>query len=736
MEETECPLSKGYRTTRKRRRKMAKTVSNKNLTLVAISGLSWPTMSRKYLIQLVKDAVVKDDAKCALSAGGTIDGKHVEGELKAQLKWHLREMRAIARKNKEPFDIDFTKEQFESDFIADHALRLNAFLPVLPNGVNWHIAIAERIYDRPIGAKILEKLRDMRSDVRLLGTRREDGFYDHEPKFPVLIPDFGEIRILMPKSAPWFSKTISNLVQRLMSAYTARSLSLKPNLVIVGLTGTAVDLPSYDGVHVVSVPASGRLAEQKSTEHMIGASVIKIAENGHEGARVVNGVHNFRLPVFLEKSVSVPSSLSKVEQAAMRALLPSDASPKTVLFRMNAEKKPSKHSKNWTKEHASEALKKLVAEKLVVYSKASNQFGINEELRKNVDITMGSLWKGARHVKHVIVSCVHGGATETLYFTFIDNTVRLCLDADALIENGDLMQGIAHQYEYSGALIPISYGVDKQEIANAYMRAKILLGIFEARLKDPKMGAQGTAEEVLSRCLITYVYNTCNHDMWVYHNRGALPLKLFESTLHIRLMGEIQRLLEEHKVVATAQQIQKALATKIIRVGEDLMVELNGIMVCIKHPHKPRTMLKTGRIQEVGDWMWRTIDTHHKYMAGKANKKKPLSVTYVANYHEAAATHLTKYDRTVLGVMTGSMLFKTLFEGHRDKVIDFGPAVVTLHTNPEGQLLYSETEYVTHIDERDKKFIFTKDISTEAMLGHCLALMKYIGIDPKALPWR
>lgn len=713
---------------------MDRVISNKYLGLVAVSGLSWPTMSRKYLIQLVKDAVVKDKGSCALIAGGTIDGKHVEGELKAQLRAHVREMRAVAKKNKESFDIDLVKEKFEDDFVADHALRLSAFLPVLPNDVNWHIAVAERIYDRPIGAKILEKLRDIRSDVRLLGTRREDGFYDHEPKFPVLIPGFGEIRILMPKRAPWFSKTISNLVQRLMSGYISSSMSLKPNLVIVGLTGTAVDLPSYDGVHVISIPASCRLAEQKSTEHMIGASVIKIMENGAEGARIVNGVHNFRLPAFLEKSVSVPNSLSKVEQAAMHALLPSDASPKTVLFRMNTEKKPSKRQKIWTQVHADGALKQLVQQKLIVYSKKSNQFGIDEVLRKNADITMESLWKGSRSVKHVVASCVHGGATETLYYTFIVNTTRLCHDADAFIENGDLMQGIAHNYEYSGALLAFVYGVDKQEIFNAYMRAKILLDIFEARLKDPKKGTKGSVEEVLNRSLIAYVYNTGNHDMWVYHNRGALPLKLFESTLKTLLADGIQRLLEEYKVAVTARQVQEALAKKITRVGEDLMVELNGIMVGIKHPHKPRTMLKTGRIQEVGDWMWRTLDTYHKYMNGKANKRKPLSVTYVANYHEAAATHLTKYDRTVLGVMTGSMLFKTLFEGHRDKVIDFGPAVVTLHTNPEGQLLYSETEYVTHIDERDKRFIFAKDISTKSMLEHCQALMKHIGLED--LPWR
>lgn len=702
----------------------------KSVTLVAVSGLSWPTRSRGYLINLVKDVVAKHKANFAIIAGHTVDGKYLEVEFKERLKERIAREREVPREEGVRFDAEWVKEEFESEFIEEYSSQLSDFLPKLPNGANWHIAIAERIYDRPIGAKILEELRDKRADVRIIGKRQEDGFYDREPKFPVQLPGFEEIRVIVPHRSPWFSKVITNLVQRLMSAFAPRTLSPKPDLILVGVTGTAAHLPYYDGVPTISVPALNKLVEQQATEHMIGATVIRVIADGNEQPRIVNGVHNFRTAAFEEKAFAVSTSLPSVQQAVMHSLIPSDASFKAVLYRVNAEKRRFHRKTDFKEETVKNALMELVKVKKVVFSKQSNRYGINEELRRNAKITLDSLWDGSRQVKHVVWSCLHGGALKSLYFTALEDLPKLAADADAVIENGDLMQGIAHNYMHNGELLPFATGVDKQEVFNAYFRAAILVEIFRNRVKTLSGNDRRNAEKVLAECLIPYVYNRGNHDMWVYFNRCSLPLQLFDTTLHAQMIDGVNRVCDEFDVRPTFAQVKSAVDASIRTVGESRMIELNGIAVGIKHPHKGRTIQKSARIQEVAEFVWRRFTT---YLGTVATKSSSITIAYVANYHEAAATHITKFGQTILGVMTGAYMYETDFETHHDKVVDPGPAVVNVRIDKEGRLLYSETEYVGHISEEDRSFVTADHLTSKLVFERSAKLLDRIGLT---LPWR
>lgn len=706
---------------------MAST-ANREIAIVATSGLCWPTRSRHYLINLVKEVVVKFDAKFVIIAGHTVDGSYVESELRFRLKEHLK---ALSPRPKGD-DLEWEKQEFERRFIAESAAHLSDFLPVLPGGVNWHIAVAERIYDWPIGAKILEKLRDNRNDVRIIGTRQDDGFYDREPKFPVQFPGFEEIRVIVPHRAPWFSKVITNLVQRLHNAFAPRTLSPKPNLILTGVTGTAVHLPDLDGVPTISVPALNKLVEQQSTEHMIGCTVIKVIANGKEGVRVVNGVHNFRTAAFLEKSVSVPTGLPLAEQAVMHALVPSDASFNAVLYRVNSPKSRKRfHRKAAFEESAvRKALEALIKSKKVVFSKKSNRYGINEELRRNATITLASLWEGSHAVKHVVWSCLHSGALKTLYFSFLKDIPRLGEDADALIENGDLTQGIAHSYEYNGELLPMANAPDKHELIAAHMRATVLTAVFKSRLTRMGKAAKENPAEALSKCLIPYAYYPGNHDAWGHRNKAALILQLYEDRLRALMLDGVLAICREQGVPVSYWQAKEAVAAKIIRVGESRMVELDGILVAVKHPYKSRTIQKSTRIQQVADFIWQRFDKH---VVAVAKSAKAFSIAYVANFHEAAAAHITKYGQTVLGVMTGAYLKDTEFENNQDKVVDYGPAVVAARFDTEGRLLYSETEFVSRIDEEDKPFVTADRLYSADALRRCDKLLTRIGLT---LPWR
>ena len=707
---------------------MHTNAQSRELNIGAISGPCWPTKSRKYLINLVKEAVVKAQAKSVIIAGHTVDGKYVEAEFRAQLKEHLETFSPRLKGER----LDWEKGEFERRFIEEAAAHLSDFLPVLPSGVNWHIAIAERIYDWPIGARILEKLRELRTDVRIIGERQEDGYYDREPKFPVQFPGFEEIRVLVPHRSPWFSAIITNLVQRITNAWSPRTLSPKPGLVLVGVTGTATHLPYLDGVPTISVPALHKLLEKQATEHMIGATIIRIIANGKEGVRIVNGVHNFRTAAFLEKQVAVSKTLPAVQQAVMHALIPSDASLKTVLHRVNKaeSRKRFLRKTKFSDSQVRTALEQLVKAETAIFSKKSNRWAINEELRRNANITLESLWKGSRSVKHVVWSCLHGGALKSLYFTFLQDIPCLADDADALIENGDLTQGIAHTYEYNGELLPIANGVDKHELIGAHLRATAFLTIFRNRLVRMGKAAKEDPSATLEKCLVPYAFKEGNHDAWGYFGKRALILQLFEDRLRTLMTEGVMGICREHGVAVSFEQAKAVVAAKIIRVGESRMVELGGILVGVKPPYKSRTIQKSTRIQQVADFIWRRFDS---YVGSVAKEAKAFSIAYVANFHEAAAAHITKFGQTILGVMTGAYLKDTEFENNQDKVVDHGPAVVTARFDTEGRLLYSETEFVSHICEEDRSFVASDRLDSTAVLQRCIKLLDRIGLT---LPWR
>lgn len=695
--------------------------------IVAASGLCWPTQSRPYLINLVGDAVREAQKKSkvimALLLGHTVDGKYLERELKARIKNHLASIHPRLKGD----DLESEKYHFERDFVEEYASQLAEFLPMLDD-VNWHIAIAERIYDRPLGAKIIERLRAIRSDVRIIGERLEDGFYDREPKIPVQFPGVEDVRALVPHRSPWFSKVITNQSQRISNAFSPRTLSPRPSLILIGATGTSSHLPMYDGVPNISVPDLRKLLEQQSTENMIGASVIRFIPDGRGRTRIINGVHNFRTAAFLEKQVAVSSALPTAQRAVMHALVPSDASFKAINYRVNANKKLFSRKKDFREVAITKAIDELTKTGEVVFSKKSNRFGINAALRRNASITLASLWEGSRSIKHVVYSCVHGGALKTLYFTLLKLIPELAVDADAIIENGDLVQGISHNYQTNGELLPIANGVDKQEMLNAHLRATILLDVFQARLQA--VGTVTNASETLTKCLVKYVFNVGNHDEWGFWNKSTLILNNYEGELRACVTEGVMRICQEQKLAVTIDQVKQAVDTSIIRVGESRMVELDGITVGIKHPYKSRTETKSTRIQQVADFLWRRFDVLRGTLTKVHNH---FSIAYVANFHEAATAHITKWGQTVLGVMTGAFMMDTTFETHMDKVIDHGPAVVTARFDKEGRLLYSETEYVTRIDEEDRVFVTADRLDSTMVLQRCVKLLERIKLK---LWWR
>ena len=719
-------------------------MKHEEVSVVGISGINFPVESRKYLMKLVSDIIKDHSAKFVVVAGNTINGKALEAEFKAQLKFELKqamEQHKIDKKNDPdlpPFDKETFKAQFDRDFIRSIAQELNQFFPTL-EGVNYHFVISEKVYDRPIGVRILEELRRSRDDFRLLGEKK-NGTYETEVKIPVNMRGFHNgIRVIVPRKAPWFYRIITSFMQTLISRFIPRTFSGKPDLILVGCTGTAAFLPFYEGVPSISIPALHKIDEHVSTENMVAASVVKLVyENDRK--RIINRTYDFRTLISHEKDLAIPADSPRMEKRILTALLPSSASMKTLLFRINTIKRSRNnrnHNGNGIKNHRpkllkaedlKEALESLIKKGIVTYSRKSNRYEVDEKHLNDLQVNLTDFLKDSRNFKEGVFSCYHGGSLKTLYHTVNHYLPPALVDRDVVVENGDEIQGIAHNYEYNGELLHIAHGYDKQEILTASLRAKNLLDVFKLRLrlyKDEKLAVH----DLIDKCLITYVFNLGNHPSWKHYQKDAIILNTFEMVLRTKLLEGIIDILSKSDISADYRIVKKAVDSKVIRLGESMMVNINGVTLGIKHPWKGRTQSKSHRIQDVVDFFWRNFDRFAKKIAKNSNG---FALVNVANFHEAASVHVVKFGKTVLGVMTGAYLKDTSFENHHDKVVDFGPALVHVCLNKEGLLLFSEVEFDDRIHPDDEKIVLADRIRESDVNKLCKDLLEIAG----DMPWR
>lgn len=691
--------------------------NNKSVTFVSISGINFPYFSRSYLMSLIRDVVKKHRARFVVVAGNTVAGRRLENELKHRIKEQrefIKKFNASLEKGnkKEKFTND-DKRDIEMEFIEETALSLDEFLPKL--GVNYHIVLAEKIYDRPIGVAVLEKLQKMRDDIRLI--------YDTEAKIPINISGLEDIRVIVPLKQPWFYKIITGLMQRLIDSFVQRTFSPRPSFILVGCTGTGAHLPYYKGIPCFSIPTLHKINEQTSTENMVGCLVVKVSE-GDSRPHIVPRTYDFRTAIFSEREFAVAKKITGSERVIINALKPSAASLRTLIFRINGNgvngNSYKKRKKKFSEKRIKKLLETLCERKIVALNEESNRYGISDELVKSANMTLDDLLKGNKVIKHAVLSCTHFGALKTLYFTILNNFPKLASDVDAIIFNGDVIQGISHNYEYNGELLPIAYGYDKQEILSAHIVSRVLWRIFEKRFKD--FGSKKLSiEKVIKSCLVKTVINLGNHDCWENYSKNALPLSLFEERLKRLLTNNLFTFCEAHNLRRNLNSIENLVNQKIIRVGENKVVKIDEVLIGLKHPHKSRTISKSHRIQEVAAF----------FSEQRVSKDGNPSLIYVANFHEAVAVHVSIFGKTTLGVMTGAYLKDSQFENNKDKVVDYGPAKVTVSFNKKQELIYTEVEFDSSINNNDKEVVLADRLKSKDILKLCSRLCKVVN-----LPWR
>ncbi len=693
-----------------------------SVSFVVVSGLDFPKGSRKYLMNLMKQIVEKHDAAFVIIAGHAINGTEMDKELK--LRW--QKAREEAKAAKEKFTPEM-KEEVKNDLIKEMANRFNEFLPAI-KGVNYHIVVAEKIYDHEIGYRILEVTQKLRGgsqgDIRL--------FNDTEAKIPVQLEGFddeksgkdGNIRVLVPNSKPWFYKNVTGVMQRLIDGLSGKAQSPAPRLIVVGCTGTGAFIPRYCGTPCIAVPTHHKLHKQTSTENMVGCTVVTINRKDDGIFEIVWQPYDYRTVIFNEKELSLPKDLNRDHHKVLEALQPSSASLKAIENRLSSHVR-----KPWSLEKVQKLLDELKSRRVISYNEKENRFAISEALIEKVNVSLEDLFKNSKAVTYVQKSCWHVGALKSLTYSVLHYEPLLAEDSDAIIVCGDICQGISHNYEYNGELLPTLNGVDKQQLMAAKMQAKIIMDVFAARWA--KLKEKRCTIEAVRSCLVTYLFKEGNHDEPRFsHSKDSIALVLFATELRRTLVIEIIKFLEANKCDTLKMQDIEALVTeKVLRIGELSVAEIAGIPIGLQHPHQGRTQAKGARIQQTSDFFRQGLQDLPK---GYHNK---VAIVGVANFHEAAAICTSAFGRTTLGIMTASELFMTTFENNFNKVVEYGLAKVRAEFNEAGQFLTASVRYVMsspgEILKEDREIVMTDKLTNEVIARHCQKLHKQFDV-----PWR
>ncbi len=678
---------------------------------MAISGLNFPLNSKAYLMHLVAEIAARDDIRFIIIAGNILAGKHLVSELKRELKYN-REL---------PKDEREKESVIEDCFVTEAARQLHKFLPVVKNAkgedVKYHIVAAEKIYDMPLGVRVLKKLCNLRNDVRL--------FTNPEAKIPVTMPGFGEIRVIVPRKTPWFYENITGLPQRLLNAFSTKTFSGKPPLVLAGCTGTGVYIPRYRGVPLIAVPTCHKIDEQLSTEGMVGATVITVTKKDNGKFLISPFTHDFRSVIANERELAMPKDLVGDEARVFGSLESSSASLKIVQMRVR-----SPRGKAWTLERVEKALKSLISKGYVEFDAEGNRYLIAESLVKAVLVSLDDFLNGQKTLNLVVDSCRHIGAIKTLYSTLRKVLPELNEKADAAVLNGDCTQGISHNFEYNGELVPTMNGPDKHELIAAYMQVDIMIDGLRKRWNNPEYAALPILER-LKKCIILFIYGAGNHDEGRFNkSKDSIDLWQFDATLRSDLIARIFEFLESGKHERPSfKEVKNLVDERVVRVGESGVVQINGIPVALKHPHQGGTSNKGSRVQQtmlyfasaMGEWDREDL--------------QEIPLILVANFHEAASLFMSLFGTTRFGVMTGAGVFETKFEKDINKFVFAGQAVVKLVLNKENKILGAGVVYHSDIDPEDEKIVKADKLTMKGVTKLCGRIVDMIG-PGREIPWR
>lgn len=539
------------------------------------------------------------------------------------------------------------KSAAEEEFLSQVADELVKVIPVM--GVDLFITTSPA-FDGEIGERVAQLLSERRKDIRVWNVGGD--------RFPVKYVN-KLLWILTPMKAVWMrGDYYSTAVERVIKDKTKQTSQSSPDDYVVMGFGSSINKPKGElKYQYMSIPVCHRLEETRVNENQIGVSAL---EYPADGSQRLFRTYSLKDLVSKELSFIVPPEGASVLQKKMIELIKAKGWATRGIFvgELGVSGK-----------EVDEALESLIKKKTfrrngenwpgIVYREKSQKyyFDLNYVQRfLKYPNPSGSFSED----RIVSLACMHAGSRETDYQFLVNEVPKIILrqNADILVDAGDTKEGLKHDLDKKGEIVPGMANNTIQEKFAAHLIGTIILKVFKERfslaLKDSEKDkfTPEKVSELVDNALLTFIYILGNHDLWEAGD-GHEPLVVFRAVLEKFLTEHIHEHLDSQKL--PYQSLSKLIESKIF--CQEFYNLPSGLKLSIQHPHMSRAKTTSIRPQEMMDY----------------GKRMGCQITIGANFHVGESVDEWDMDLGQCHCQEiGTMKHGSNFERHKMKMVDQG----------------------------------------------------------------
>ncbi len=636
-------------------------------TIGLMSRIDWGSPGfRAGLLKRAFEQFRAENVRFVILAGGLVSFPHLRKKLTARALdelWHDLWGASYEEEKKPPRS---ARVESARDYLVESwAKELAQAIPRYKNGSGrllriYLVTSSATNYDGPLGSELAHLLVRYRPDIRFWGDVSARIPLKHQNK--VLL-------VLTPRKAVWRSKYFSTAVDRLIEDEENRTSQALPDLWVVGCTASSLQRPQGEKKRpYISVPALHRLGEVHIAENQIGVRVVEFTPDSRD---LLVRTYNYKDYTAREREfIPVPKQANGIQQkvvAILKAKGPHTIGMLEDALRINRGQIAAEIA----------ALNKSHYRPQIEFNTDSQLYDFDPKWIQN-QLTYPSLpIESAREDNLLAFACLHAGSTYSEYKFFVNEVPELMLrrGSTILVGAGDLIQGLEHDLDRRGEVMPGFNSYTDQETLAARLVCETMTRVLEKRLDRalqaiPNRRPSATKlAKIVEAALPTFLWREGNHDAWVLR-RGHAPLATFSRDLVSYLAQSLWIALEKRGL--TLPNLS-GIANSHVRFGEVHQLP-SGLGLTILHPHMPRTLTSSLRAQHMLD------------MAGT-----PLVIG--ANFHVGVIVERWEpHHGQRLATQVGALVWQTEFEHSRLKTLDVGVATIRILSH-EGRILMTETTF-------------------------------------------
>lgn len=522
------------------------------------------------------------------------------------------------------------------------------------------VVVPSPAFDGELGEKIALRLVEKRDDIVL--ERSGSGRVGEELLKKVLW-------VLAPEKSVWMrSDYYSTPAERVIKDKVKQTPQSSPLAFAVGCFGSSINKPGGGEVETpyFTIPALHRIEEARVSENQIGVRVLEAFPG-----------QGYRLRTYDQKYL-VANELSHIDPPPGAT----ESQKKIIdLIRRHGSVTVSALAKEFgfSERCALSNLHVLMTKKgsrgrvrggwpgIIEIEGTGRYYFDLKWLQRKLRIPLSSeRWKEDRIISY---ACLHAASIETDYEFFVREVPKtiLATGATEFVGAGDLIEGMEHNLDRKGEVVPGYNNYTLQEHLSARLNADVLLEVFRVRFaewisqKDPTTVDQDGICTAVHELLPNFRYIVGNHDGWVAKD-GHIPLDTFHTAMILNLETGIGEILARHGLACS--KLFAVAKEKVFHA--DFFTLASGLDVSVQHPHMARAKTTSLRPQEMLEYA----------------KRHRCQVAIGGNFH--VSEHVENYDMDLgqcVVQQIGTIKHGSNFERHKMKLVDQGVGYMRILSN-------------------------------------------------------